>query len=370
MKDFDPINFENNLNDDKIKKIINNFLKPLDEEKNHYKLLHNYWTITIFKLLNFSDNLKEQEILNFVLNCKNKNGGYGAYINHISSIFDTLRALQILYQLRVDFFDIKTVDFIMSCYKNGKFYETVVNDSRNESSDESQADSEKYDNLDKMEKINDLNNSSNSNTEFLNLNNFLEEDNRLNAAGLISLVLLDNSRRKSTDLLLSEEFLEILNKKGFEKEKIINNLVESQNGDGGFGSIPRAESHGAMSYCCLISLNILNALENIDKNKAKIFLLKRTLKNGKFAGRPYKLEDSCYSYWIPCSLYFLNNLDKIEINESKKYILDCFNDHGFSYRPNERVDGHHTTYALLGKKLLEVDESERMQIAFGVYNNL
>lgn len=71
----------------------------------------------------------------------------------------------------------------------------------------------------------------------------------------------------------------------------VNFINQCQNFDGGFGSIPGAESHAGQVFCCVGALAILNRLDVIDQDLLGWWLGERQLKNGGLNGRPEKLED-------------------------------------------------------------------------------
>lgn len=301
------------------------FNKNNSRSKRYLEVNFHYWRTVSFKILNYNDNDIFQETIEYLQKCKNDDGGYSCFPSYASTTFNTFFACSIYFSLNIDFYHEKTVDFVMSCYKNGIFYERAMFDG------------------------------------------FEEEDNRFIAACLITLSLLDCDKRKSDELILSDQAISILEKKGFDKQKTIQYLIQSQNYDGGFGCIPNVESHCGQIYCCLISLKILNSLHRIDQYTLIKFLQKRQCESGGLNGRPYKLEDSCYSFWTAVSLDILNSIDSIDISKLKSFIYSCFNINGYSYRPDSSVDGFHTMYSLLGIKILEKNESYRKFLHFGVF---
>ena len=63
------------------------------------------------------------------------------------------------------------------------------------------------------------------------------------------------------------------------------------NFDGGFGSIPTAESHAGQVFCCVGALLIAGAIDRVDRDLLGWWLAERQLPNGGLNGRPEKLED-------------------------------------------------------------------------------
>ncbi|TBT99986.1 protein prenyltransferase [Hamiltosporidium magnivora] len=143
-------------------------------------------------------------------------------------------------------------------------------------------------------------------------------------------------------------------------------ILECQSYEGGFGSIPGGEAHGGYTYCAVASLIMMNVLE-----ECNIPLLIEWLSNrqkdfkGGFTGRTNKNQDSCYGFWIGACIKALINLGKmnisqININSVKDYVFkECedIKNGGFSDKPGNTPDCHHTCYTLL---FLSIFDTENM----------
>lgn len=49
--------------------------------------------------------------------------------------------------------------------------------------------------------------------------------------------------------------------------KAVEYLIKCQNFDGGFGSVPGAESHAGQIFCCVAALEIVDSLHLVDAGK-------------------------------------------------------------------------------------------------------
>lgn len=291
------------------------------QSKQYLELFFYYARTTVFKIMNHVDEISDNQALAYLKKCLNSDYGYGSYPGYPSSVFETYMACQILTQLNQSFYNEKTVDFIMSCYKDGIFHD---------------------ENIEK---------------------GYLEVNNRFMATALGALVLLDYNRRGGGEFHLSEDFLQILEDKGFDRKKTTEYLVSCLNGDGGFGSIPGAESHAAMSYCCLISLKALGSLSDIDLAGVKAFLMRRQDISGGLNGRPNKTPDGCYGFWCVASLQIINQPYSLDIPKLKLFLESCFNKTGFSYEPEQEPDVFHTLYVSLALELIKAEGNEALLFA-------
>ena len=82
-------------------------------------------------------------------------------------------------------------------------------------------------------------------------------------------------------------------------------FANAQNFDGGFGSVPGAESHSGQIFCCVGALSITSSLHLLELEKLSWWLAERQLPTGGLNGRPEKLQDVCYSWWVLASLHML-----------------------------------------------------------------
>ncbi|ELA47563.1 hypothetical protein VCUG_00886 [Vavraia culicis subsp. floridensis] len=327
-------------NDEKIIEFVNVQRLNRGYQYHSCSYLHlsmHYWVTTVFNVLDFADKQIASDTINFLRQCKNDDGGYGSAKGYPSTVFNTMLACQVATMLDQDFYDERTIDYVLSCCRNGIFYAEKCTDG------------------------------------------FIEEDNRFVCAALISLTLLDVCRRKNIGVFnkcsglvtkydMSEDFFKLLERKGFEKDKTILYLLKCYNMDGGFGCIPGAESHCGQIYACLVSLKLLNALHRVDKVQITFFLINRQEASGGLNGRPYKKEDVCYSFWTLCSLDILNGTKYIDCDKLREYIHNCWSDDGgYADRPGNVSDCFHTMYALLGLRILDGDQLCKSVLHLGMY---
>lgn len=154
-----------------------------------------YWSLTALILLKGPDwekfsPLRRQEILDFILEAQNEDGGFGGNLHMESHILFTLSAVQILYMLKeLSLIDTdRVVKYILSLQlKDGSF----------------KGDS------------------------------FGEIDNRFSYAAISALCLLDAIDHLDIDLTASF-------------------IYKCQNHDGGFGALPGGESHAGQSTLIII----------------------------------------------------------------------------------------------------------------------
>jgi geranylgeranyl transferase type-2 subunit beta len=137
------------------------------------------------------------------------------------------------------------------------------------------------------------------------------------------------------------------------------------NTDGGFGTVPAAESHSGQIFVCIAALSIAGVLESRLTeqpdwaDRLAGWLSERQISSGSGSGglngRPEKKEDVCYSWWVVSPLVMLQRAQWIDRPALSKYILGCQDpEHGgFSDRPGDVVDVFHTCFGLAGLSLLE-----------------
>lgn len=134
----------------------------------------------------------------------------------------------------------------------------------------------------------------------------------------------------------------------------IQYVLRCQNYDGGFGEFPGCESHAGITFCCVASLALSDALNKCNKEYLTSWLVHRIGENGGFTGRPGKSADVCYSFWVAASLKILGTLDMLDTGTATKYLLCDGVDEllgGFSKVPGERADPLHTSLALAALSL-------------------
>ena len=129
-----------------------------------------------------------------------------------------------------------------------------------------------------------------------------------------------------------------------------------RNFDGGFGSVPGAESHAGQIFCCVAALSIARSLHLLDSDLLSWWLAERQCDSGGLNGRPEKQADVCYSWWILSALSILGRTDWINSEKLASFILRCQDDEdgGIADRPNDMADVFHTFFGIAGLSLLGV----------------
>jgi len=127
--------------------------------------------------------------------------------------------------------------------------------------------------------------------------------------------------------------------------------------DGGYGSIPGAESHAGQIFCCIASLAMTKSLHLLDSSTYQLlgfWLSERQCDSGGLNGRPEKQADVCYSWWILSSLSILDQVSWIHTRKLEDFILKCQDDvdGGIADRPGDMPDVFHTFFGIAGLSLL------------------
>ena len=133
-------------------------------------------------------------------------------------------------------------------------------------------------------------------------------------------------------------------------------MSSCRNFDGGFGSVPGAESHAGQIFCCVAALSIARSLHLLDSDLLSWWLAERQCDSGGLNGRPEKQADVCYSWWILSALSILGRTDWINSEKLAAFILRCQDDDdgGIADRPNDMADVFHTFFGIAGLSLLGV----------------
>ncbi|KAJ7549482.1 hypothetical protein O6H91_03G058400 [Diphasiastrum complanatum] len=212
------------------------FIKSLDNKKDlesllteHIRMNGAYWGLTALDLMGSLNDLDQDKIISWILQCQHDCGGFGGNIGHDPHILYTLSAVQILalYDKLAVLDSSKIASYITGLQQNdGSFY-----------GDE-----------------------------------WGEIDTRFSYGAICCLALL---RR-----------LDAIN-----LEKAITYIVSCKNFDGGFGSTPGGESHAGQIFCCVAALAIAGSLHYVDKDLLGWWLCERQVKSGGLNGRPEKLPD-------------------------------------------------------------------------------
>mmetsp|Transcript_3272 Transcript_3272/g.6692 ORF Transcript_3272/g.6692 Transcript_3272/m.6692 type:complete len:347 (-) Transcript_3272:91-1131(-) len=257
-----------------------------------------YWGLTTMHLLSAGEQMKNAEIVEWVMKCQHPSGGFGGSINHDPHMLYTLSAVQILAVLnRMDLLDKdKIAKYVAGLQKaDGSF----VGDA------------------------------------------WGEVDTRFSYCALNCLSLL--GRMDVIDVDAAVAF-----------------VVSTMNFDGGFGCVPGAESHGGQVFCCVGALAIANALHHVRADDLGWWLCERQCQGGGLNGRPEKLPDVCYSWWVLSSLVVLGRRDWVDRRALAAFILEAQDTAGggIADRPGDEVDVFHTFFGVGGLSLLGYTEDE------------
>lgn len=139
---------------------------------------------------------------------------------------------------------------------------------------------------------------------------------------------------------------------GFDIEKAVEYIKDSQNYDCGIGQGPFLESHGGSTFCAVASLALMRRLEEAfpppDLEGLKRWCIMR--QQTGFQGRPNKPVDTCYSFWIGASLELLGCLEWVDKKWNRGYVLSTQGEYtgGFSKWPDTHPDPLHSYLGLCG----------------------
>eukprot|EP00771_Trimastix_marina_P002768 gnl/Trimastix_PCT/3925.p1 GENE.gnl/Trimastix_PCT/3925~~gnl/Trimastix_PCT/3925.p1 ORF type:complete len:339 (+),score=30.61 gnl/Trimastix_PCT/3925:72-1088(+) len=277
------------------------YIRNLNKDKNtfeyvateHLRVSGIYWGLAALDILGELPTGEEaEELISFILQCQQPDGGFGGSVGHDSHLLYTLSAVQVLAILgaldRIDKESI--VQFVQRLQQpNGSFH----------------GDS------------------------------WCEVDTRFSYCAVCCLRLL--GRLDAIDCNTAAEFIH-----------------QCRNFDGAFGCVPGAESHGGQIFCCVGALAILNRLDLVDADLLGWWLCERQLPCGGLNGRPEKLEDVCYSWWILSALAILRRLHWINGDALAGFILTAQDaeDGGIADRPGDLPDAFHTFFGIAGLSLL------------------
>jgi geranylgeranyl transferase type-2 subunit beta len=136
--------------------------------------------------------------------------------------------------------------------------------------------------------------------------------------------------------------------------------------DGGYGTVPGAESHAGQVFVCLAARSIGGDLD-LDgpdplRDRLAAWLSERQVPagggGGGLNGRPEKVPDVCYAWWVVSSLVMLRRAHWIDRPALRRFVLRCQDaEHGgLSDRPEDAVDVFHTHFGVAGLSLLEWSE--------------
>ncbi|KAH9290378.1 hypothetical protein KI387_034495, partial [Taxus chinensis] len=268
---------------------INNLEKKKDFESmvmEHLRMSGAYWGLTTLDLMGKIEDVDQEVVVSWVLQCQHDCGGFSGNVGHDPHILYTLSAVQILALLdKLDVIDAdKIASYIMGLQQeDGSF-----------AGDE-----------------------------------WGEIDTRFSYCAICCLSILH--RLDKIDVGKATQY-----------------IASCKNFDGGFGCTPGGESHAGQIFCCVGALAISGALTHVDRDLLGWWLCEREVKTGGLNGRPEKLADVCYSWWVLSSLIMIDRVHWISKEKLKNFILDCQDrEHGgISDRPDDAVDVFHTFFGV------------------------
>ena len=115
----------------------------------------------------------------------------------------------------------------------------------------------------------------------------------------------------------------------------VSYLKGCQDESGGFTTAPAHRGYSDLHLVCtaadLESLSYLNALNAVDVEKAREFILSHYREDEGFNSGP---NETNYRVFVTCvgvlALYFLGELDAIDREKTVEYIMSCYNEDGGS----------------------------------------
>ena len=250
----------------------------------HLRMSGVYWGLTAMALMGRDGDMHRKspkidaaklssattgELVEWVMQCQQPNGGFGGNIGHDAHILYTLSAVQIL--AICDALDRLEIDLVAQYFAGLQ-----------------QADG-----------------------SFVG-DEWGEVDTRFSYCALSGLSILgrlesvDEDGKALIDLEAATQF-----------------VASCKNFDGGFGCIPGAESHAGQVFCCVAALSIGGALHLIDHELLGWWLAERQCDSGGLNGRPEKQADVCYSWWILSALSILGKVNWIDTARLSNFILEC-----------------------------------------------
>ncbi|KAI8622056.1 terpenoid cyclases/protein prenyltransferase alpha-alpha toroid [Chytriomyces sp. MP71] len=278
------------------------YIQELDTKKDsfeywageHLRLNGVYWGLTALHLLGRGDALERNAVVEYVLSCQHANGAFGGHVGHDPHLLYTLSAVQILATL-------DALDRITK-HQIATYVASLQQQDGSFAGDE-----------------------------------YSEIDTRFSYCAISCLSLLG---------CLSSKYIDV--------DKATLFLHSCTNFDGGYGSVPGAESHSGQIFCCVGALAILNRLDLVETDKLGWWLAERQLKNGGLNGRPEKLEDVCYSWWVLSCLSILDRIHWINKDKLVDFILNAQDTEtgGIADRPGDVADVFHTLFGVAGLSLL------------------
>lgn len=102
-----------------------------------------------------------------------------------------------------------------------------------------------------------------------------------------------------------------------------NYILSCQTYEGGIAGEPGAEAHGGYTFCGLAAMILINEVNRLDLPRLIDWVVFRQGVEGGFQGRTNKLVDGCYSFWQGAVAFLIQRLNLV-VHEQ----LGLPNDHG------------------------------------------
>ncbi|KAJ2502503.1 Rab geranylgeranyltransferase [Coemansia sp. RSA 1972] len=279
------------------------FIQSLDKKQDgleywmteHLRVSGIYWGLVSLFLLDRPHALDHEQIIAYVLGCQNTDGGFGGHTSHDSHLLYTMSAVQILAMLNaLDKVDgDKITLYVLSLQQTESGITFVCGDE------------------------------------------WGEHDTRFAFIALGVLSFFNTQDQLDTN-------------------GIVEYIRGAMNYDGGFGSKPGGESHGAQVYTCVAALALAGRLDIIDRDRLSGWLAERQLPCGGLNGRPQKLEDVCYAWWVGSALDILQRRHWISARELANFVLSAQDEKGgIADRPGDVADVYHTCFGIAGLSLIQ-----------------
>jgi geranylgeranyl transferase type-2 subunit beta len=296
----------------------------------HLRLNGVYWGLTALHILGHPDALPRDGLVEFAMKCWDPaSGGFGAAPGHDAHMLYTCSAVQILAMADA----LSVLD------------EPVNSDSK-QTRRSKIGDCEHHPNPTARHSLQPVISAlQDRTTGVFHGDSFGEPDTRFLYAALNALSLLGLLDRVDVPLAMSF-------------------VRRCANADGGYGTVPGAESHAGQIFVCLAARSIGGDLDPADgdagHDRLAAWLSERQVPaaGGGLNGRPEKVPDVCYAWWVVSALVMLGRARWIDRAALRRFILRCQDpEHGgISDRPEDAVDVFHTHFGIAGLSLLEWSE--------------
>jgi geranylgeranyl transferase type-2 subunit beta len=302
----------------------------------HLRLNGVYWGLTALHILGHPDALPRDGLVEFTMKCwDSESGGFGAAPGHDAHMLYTCSAVQILAMA-----DALSVldDPVSSDSKQTK--RSKIGDCEYPPSRRSRGS--------RQQVISALQDRS---TGVFHGDSFGEPDTRFLYAALNALSLLGLLDRVDVPLAMS----------------FVRRCTNAA--DGGYGTVPGAESHAGQIFVCLAARSIGGDLDppgggggsdDGRHDRLAAWLSERQVPEtgGGLNGRPEKVPDVCYAWWVVSALVMLRRTHWIDRPALRRFVLRCQDPErgGLSDRPGDAVDVFHTHFGVAGLSLLEWSE--------------